>query len=120
MFTPYILIPSIVGIICAIIGYVIGKSKNPQTDGENPSSLKADLDACRSNAKNLSAKLEKLEHGMYELEHGAKATSKISSPSPSAAKASQPEAKSPKPSSGNSFDKVAAKAALGKKHKKMI
>ncbi len=65
----YYLIPLITGIICWILGYLIGRL-NPAISEENThASLKADLSACRANSKNLSDRVAELEHRIYELNH---------------------------------------------------
>lgn len=53
-----ILIPVLVGLICALLGYLLGKllSKN----SEQVEALQADLDACRSNSLKLEATIKGL------------------------------------------------------------
>ncbi|KFF13669.1 hypothetical protein [Flavobacterium hydatis] len=57
---PCILIPALVGLICGILGYLIGKMASKGNDSDLLS-LQADLDACRANTKNLTAKISSLE-----------------------------------------------------------
>jgi predicted flap endonuclease-1-like 5' DNA nuclease len=57
---PCILIPVLVGLICAILGYLLGKM-NSKGDDSLVSSLQADLDACKANTRNLTAKISSLE-----------------------------------------------------------
>lgn len=59
MNTPYILIPVLAGLICGILGYIIGKM-NSKTNGVNIS-LQPELDFCRENSKKLSARIAELE-----------------------------------------------------------
>lgn len=114
----YIAIPLITGIICWILGYLIGRLNPKGGDGDNHASLKADLAACRSNAKNLSDKITGLEHELYEIKT-AKPVEKVSFAS--ATVAAKPKPAKPKPAesptmpSSNSFDAAAAKAVFGKK-----
>jgi predicted flap endonuclease-1-like 5' DNA nuclease len=57
---PCILIPALVGLICGILGYLIGKM-NSKNDDSLALSLQADLDACKANTKNLNARIATLE-----------------------------------------------------------
>ncbi|MDQ6472930.1 hypothetical protein RB619_20005 [Flavobacterium sp. LHD-80] len=57
---PCILIPALVGLICGILGYLLGKM-NSKTDNSLAISLQEDLDACKANTKNLNAKIAQLE-----------------------------------------------------------
>ncbi|MDP5198800.1 hypothetical protein [Flavobacterium sp. DG2-3] len=57
---PCILIPILVGLICVILGYLLGKM-NSKNDDSLTASLQADLDACRANTKNLNARIATLE-----------------------------------------------------------
>jgi len=57
---PCILIPVLVGLICGILGYLLGKM-NSKGDDSLALSLQADLDACKANTKNLNAKISSLE-----------------------------------------------------------
>lgn len=119
----YIAIPLITGIICWILGYLIGRLNPKSGVGDNHASLKADLAACRSNAKNLSDKITVLEHELYELK-SAKPAEKVSlasanvaaKPKPAKKQTAKPKpAKSPAKPSSKSFDAAAAKAVFGKK-----
>jgi|GEM_PF-3116517 hypothetical protein len=56
-----IIIPAIVGVICGILGYLIGRMAWNGTEGVRGSTLKAELDACRSHSKSLKASVENLE-----------------------------------------------------------
>lgn len=57
---PCILIPILVGLICGILGYLLGKM-NSKNDDTLSASLQADLDACKANTRNLNAKIATLE-----------------------------------------------------------
>ncbi len=62
-----ILLPVIVGLLSALFGYLIGKSMTKPGDGTNHASLRADLEACRTNSKNLNKKIVALEHELDNL-----------------------------------------------------
>ena len=57
---PCILIPVLVGLICGILGYLLGKM-NSKNDDSLALSLQADLDACKANTRNLNARITTLE-----------------------------------------------------------
>ena len=57
---PCILIPALVGLICGILGYLLGKM-NSKGDDSLALSLQADLDACKANTRSLNAKISLLE-----------------------------------------------------------
>lgn len=57
---PCFLIPALVGLICAILGYLLGKL-NSKKDDSLELSLQADLDACKANTRNLNTKIASLE-----------------------------------------------------------
>lgn len=57
---PCILIPALVGLICGILGYLLGKM-NSKGDDSLALSLQSDLDACKANTRNLTAKISSLE-----------------------------------------------------------
>ncbi|MBB4804020.1 putative flap endonuclease-1-like 5' DNA nuclease [Flavobacterium nitrogenifigens] len=57
---PCILIPALVGLICGILGYLLGKM-NSKNDDSLALSLQADLDACKANTRNLNTKIASLE-----------------------------------------------------------
>ncbi|MDA6068926.1 hypothetical protein NJT12_04755 [Flavobacterium sp. AC] len=57
---PCILIPALVGLICGILGYLLGKM-NSKGDDSLALSLQADLDACKANTRSLNAKISSLE-----------------------------------------------------------
>lgn len=57
---PCILIPVLVGLICGILGYLLGKM-NSKGDDSLALSLQADLDACKANTRSLNAKISSLE-----------------------------------------------------------
>lgn len=57
---PCILIPVLVGLICGILGYLLGKM-NSKNDDSLAASLQADLDACKANTRNLNARIATLE-----------------------------------------------------------
>lgn len=57
---PYFLVPALVGLICGILGYILGRM-NSKNDDSFASSLQADLDASKAHAKNLTARILALE-----------------------------------------------------------
>lgn len=57
---PCILIPVLVGLICGILGYLLGKM-NSKGDDSLAAALQADLDACKANTKSLNTKILSLE-----------------------------------------------------------
>lgn len=57
---PCILIPALVGLICGILGYLLGKM-NSKGDDSLALSLQSDLDACKANTRSLNAKISSLE-----------------------------------------------------------
>jgi predicted flap endonuclease-1-like 5' DNA nuclease len=57
---PCILIPALVGLICGILGYLLGKMNSKGNDSL-ATALQADLDVCKANVKNLNAKISSLE-----------------------------------------------------------
>lgn len=57
---PCILIPVLTGLICGILGYLLGKL-NSKHDNSLEDALQADLDACKENTKSLNAKISSLE-----------------------------------------------------------
>lgn len=112
---PCILIPAIVGVLCGILGYLIGRMAWNGTEGGRASTLKAELEACRSNTKHLNSKIEKLEGELSaSKENSAKSVSspKVASTSKTS-NAAKPKAKTAVSTEG--FDAAAAKAAIGKK-----
>ena len=60
---PCILIPALIGLICGILGYLLGRMKC-NTDDSLAMTLQADLDACQINTKNLQARISALETEM--------------------------------------------------------
>jgi len=60
MNVPYIVIPIAIGVICGILGYILGKI-NFKNDNILSASLQADLDACQAHTKNLNGRILKLE-----------------------------------------------------------
>ncbi|MBO9584585.1 MAG: hypothetical protein J7574_10550 [Flavobacterium sp.] len=60
MNVPYVVIPIALGVICGILGYILGKI-NFKNDNLLSASLQADLDVCKAHAKNLNARILKLE-----------------------------------------------------------
>ncbi|WP_316632586.1 hypothetical protein [uncultured Flavobacterium sp.] len=72
---PCILIPVLVGLICGILGYLLGKM-NSKGDDSLALSLQADLDACKANTRNLTAKIASLE---ADLSAKAKAAPSVQS-----------------------------------------
>lgn len=62
MNTPCILIPVLTGLICALLGYLLGKLSS--SDAHNSKQLQIDLDNCRSKSSDLAAELEAMKrHG---------------------------------------------------------
>ncbi|MBN9283907.1 MULTISPECIES: hypothetical protein [unclassified Flavobacterium] len=59
MNTPCIIIPILVGLICALLGYLLGKVSASKND--NTKQLQHELDKCRTKSVNLSAELEALK-----------------------------------------------------------
>lgn len=98
---PCILIPIIVGLICGILGYLLGKL-NSKGDDSLAASLQADLDACKANTKNLTAKISSLEADL------AAANAKVSASAAKSFVADVPAAV---------FDSTLAANILGKKIK---
>ncbi len=68
---PCILIPALVGLICGILGYLIGKMNAKTTINEV--SLQPELDACLANTKKMSSRIADLE---AELEKATKLAAK--------------------------------------------
>lgn len=98
---PCILIPALVGLICGILGYLIGKMASKGNDSDLLS-LQADIDACRANTKNLNAKITSLEADLAaKLNSSSSAQSFVSKASPEIA-----------------FDAALAATVFGKKIKK--
>lgn len=60
MNVPYVVIPIALGVICGILGYILGKI-NFKNDNLLSTALQADLDACKFHTRNLSARILKLE-----------------------------------------------------------
>lgn len=58
---PCILIPALVGIICGILGYLIGKMNSKGGNNSHLFTLKSDLDKCKSNTQNLNTTILSLE-----------------------------------------------------------
>nr|WP_315256052.1 hypothetical protein [uncultured Flavobacterium sp.] len=58
---PCILIPAIVGLICGVLGYLIGKMLSKGGDDSGLIAIQSELDVCRSNSKSLTAKITALE-----------------------------------------------------------
>lgn len=57
---PCILIPALVGLICGILGYLLGKM-NSKKDVDLEVSLQSELDACKANTRSLNTKIASLE-----------------------------------------------------------
>jgi predicted flap endonuclease-1-like 5' DNA nuclease len=78
MSIPCILIPALVGLISGALGYLLGSSFSAK-GGDNGASLslQSDLDACRANSKNLSARIASLEAELASAK--ASASSQINS-----------------------------------------
>ncbi len=58
---PCFLIPAIVGSICGILGYLLGKILSKNDDNTNELALQAQLDVCLANSKSMSLKMATLE-----------------------------------------------------------
>ncbi|WP_428232979.1 hypothetical protein [Flavobacterium sp.] len=97
---PCILIPALVGLICGILGYLLGKM-NSKGDDSLALSLQADLDACKANTRSLNAKISSLEADLA-------AKAKITTPAQSFAANASP---------GLLFDAALATKVYGKKVK---
>jgi predicted flap endonuclease-1-like 5' DNA nuclease len=70
---PCILIPALVGLISGILGYLLGRLFSKGGDNNASLSLQSDLDACRANTKNLSAKISGLEADLTSARASASA-----------------------------------------------
>ena len=90
---PCILIPALVGLISGILGYLLGRMFAKSGDN-NSLSLQSDLDACRSNATSLNARIATLESDLKAAKSNVSAQSFTSSTVP--------------------FDAVLAKSVYGK------
>lgn len=108
MSIPCIIIPAIVGIICGILGYLIGRMAWNGTEGGKASTLKAELDACHSKTKHLNEKIATLEGELSGTKSGVSKTASVGSQTKMAATSSVDE-------NSASFDPNAAKMAIGKK-----
>lgn len=97
---PCILIPALVGLISGILGYLIGKMTSKGNDSDLLS-LQADLDACRANSKNLTAKITSLEADLAAKLNNVSAQSFVAKTAPEIA-----------------FDAALAATVFGKKIKK--
>jgi predicted flap endonuclease-1-like 5' DNA nuclease len=70
---PCFLIPVIVGLICALLGYLLGKMMSGNQVKSNDfattgsSSLQADLDACKANSAKLNATISSLHNELDSL-----------------------------------------------------
>ncbi|MDQ6530705.1 hypothetical protein [Flavobacterium sp. LHD-85] len=60
MNVPYIAIPIALGVICGILGYILGKITF-KNDNSLSASLQADLDVCKAHTRNLNTRILKLE-----------------------------------------------------------
>jgi predicted flap endonuclease-1-like 5' DNA nuclease len=58
---PCILIPLLVGAICGLLGYLLGRMFSKSGDNSNELSLQAQLDACLANSKSQSLKMASFE-----------------------------------------------------------
>lgn len=107
MFSSCIIIPIIVGLICALLGYLLGRMFSSGKD-DRSEKLQADLDACRSNTTKLKSRIADLEGQITTLKTSSASTA--SSSQHFAATGSAAVAAS-------AFDAGAASKALGKKIK---
>lgn len=62
---PYLILPVLVGLICGIVGYILGK-KSLKNEDSLASILQDDLDASKATAKNLSRRISSLENDLLE------------------------------------------------------
>lgn len=118
MFSSCIIIPIIVGLICALLGYLLGRMFSSSGDDGRSEQLQADLDACRSNATKLKAKIADLEGQVAKLKASSASTS-AGTQGFAAAGAGAAAATAAESSTGSSrtFDAGAASKILGKKVK---
>lgn len=70
---PCILIPALVGLISAILGYLLGKAFSNGGDKNASFSLQSDLDACKANSRSLTSKITSLESELASLKTSASA-----------------------------------------------
>lgn len=103
---PCWLIPLLVGLICAILGYLLGRLFGSSGDDHS-----ADLDACNRNNKQLQADLDACRSKLKATPKPVAASSTASMASGFAAGAATTAA------TGVAFNADAAKAAFGKKIK---
>ncbi len=76
---PCILIPALVGIICGILGYLIGKMNSKKGDNYESVTYKSDLEKCRSTIQDLNLKVSSLENDLeFCRENSLKLNTKIS------------------------------------------
>lgn len=61
---PCILIPALVGIICGILGYLIGKMNSKKGNNYESVTYKSDLEKCRSTIQDLNLKVSSLENDL--------------------------------------------------------
>ncbi len=117
------LIPIAVGLICAILGYLLGRllggSKTVEVDEDvyknRISKLEEDLEACKSGRTKLESDLEDCKSARRRLEADLlNAKNAASSASASTGIASSFAAPSAPVATGVTFDAAAAKAAFGK------
>jgi predicted flap endonuclease-1-like 5' DNA nuclease len=114
-----ILIPLLVGLICAILGYLLGKLLGGKDDECNDKivKLEADLEACKKSKHNLEADLEACMKARHTLEADLKAcrNSKLSLEGDlNATKASLASSLTATAAPLIAFDAAAAKAVFGK------
>ncbi|UOX34468.1 hypothetical protein LXD69_02910 [Flavobacterium sediminilitoris] len=77
---PCFLIPALVGIICGILGYLLGKNFSKQN--EDYDSIKDDLDSCNRRNSQLRLDMDKLRSQMGEISNNKRSsfTESISKP----------------------------------------
>ena len=117
---PCWLIPLLVGAICAILGYLLGKlagGGNNDDSAGRIAKLEADLEACRKSRQSLEADLDACRKGKLSLEGDLKSTKASLASSLSAAAAPAAVAPAASIAASSSFDGAAAKAVFGKKIK---
>ncbi len=75
MTLPCILIPALVGVISAILGYLLGRlfSKNNTNDIDSSIKLQAELEKCNINSRTLQARISTLETDLLSAKASAKA-----------------------------------------------
>ena len=100
---PCYLIPALVGLICGILGYLIGKMSSGSNSDEH--NYKSELDACNQKNNQLRVDIDSLKNQLNNANSNTEKSNFVSEP---VVKAS---------ATVIAFDAAAAKAAFGKKVK---